>query len=106
MENGKKTNIVICDPKVPMWLVLRQQWKMVPPKFFGIYFFEEPPQETFVKASESGYVDYLLGRIIKTDYGEWPRLDPRLYDRDIGKGALKQCYELALLEFESQMNQD
>ena len=32
------------------------------------------------------YVDYLHGRIIKTNVAERP-IDPRLYDRDHGQGA-------------------
>ena len=36
---------------------------------------------------KSCYIDYLNGRIIKTDVMERP-INPRLYDRDNGEGAM------------------
>jgi hypothetical protein len=45
--------------------------------------------QTYIdKAGGRVYVDYLGGRLIKTEfYNEMKELDERLYDRDFGRGA-------------------
>ena len=52
----------------------------------------EPPHEEF-KQSATGYVDYFAGRVIKTDFSEFPNLDPWGYDRDNGVGAMQKIVD-------------
>ena len=39
------------------------------------------------------YFDYEGGRMIKTDFASFPKLDIRLYDRDFGPGAAQRVIE-------------
>jgi hypothetical protein len=39
------------------------------------------------------YFDYEGGRMLKTNFSEFPKLEVRLYDRDFGSGAAKKAIE-------------
>ena len=42
-------------------------------------------------AIANGFVDYYSGRVIKTDFSCFPKLDSAAYDRDIGKNAMESA---------------
>ena len=42
------------------------------------------------KALRTDYVDYLCGRVIKTNFRNYPTVGTLGYDRDNGKGALQK----------------
>ena len=46
-----------------------------------------PSLDALQSALQSGYVDYLCGRVIKTDFSGMT-LSPYLYDRDNGAGSM------------------
>lgn len=43
--------------------------------------------------SSNQYIDYLLGKSIKTDFRNYPNLNPCLYDRDAGFGTMLKIKE-------------
>ena len=52
----------------------------------------EPKHQEFADAVEN-YVDYLGGRVIKTNFTKFPELDPWGYDRDNGTGAMQRIVD-------------
>ena len=72
--------------------LLEEMWKGVKPAAFFAMSGTFPPNFDRSKASEAvknGYIDYFMGRCIKTDLSG-DTINPRLYDRDAGQGTLSK----------------
>lgn len=75
--------------------LLREMWKhQRVASFFGGAGINPP---TFDETNANnvitkGYIDYFQGRAIKADLSG-DTIDPRLYDRDAGRGSLKNIVE-------------
>ena len=72
-----------------------------PARFFSIMSVSDAPQAATVSTAEkvadlfktNTYFDYAGGRMLKTNFSEFPKLDIHLYDRDFGSGAAKKAIE-------------
>lgn len=75
--------------------VLRALWNGSFPAAYYNMSGMTPPEldETELKNSVDGRVDYLSGRVIKIDFGRYPKIDVRLYDRDVGEGAAQKIVD-------------
>lgn len=72
--------------------VLKAMWKNSKPALFFNLTKITPPalnEEEARRSLKNGYVDYLCGRVIKTNFTT-NRLDTWGYDRDNGDGALQR----------------
>ncbi len=76
--------------------LLQQLWNnSKTANFFAMSGVSPPPcpsYQEFEKAAE-GYVDYLGSRVIKTNFKDYPNLDPWGYDRDNGSGAMQRAVD-------------
>ena len=72
-----------------------------PAAFFSFHPSSENPQAATVGTAEKvanlfkdqTYFDYAGGRMLKTDFSEFPKLNARLYDRDFGDGAAQKAID-------------
>lgn len=88
--------IVKCDGVDEPWQLLKDMWEHSKiAAFFSMMPVPVPPQpsEDEFRQATTRYIDYLNGRVIKTDFTKWPELDPWGYDRDNGEGALEACVD-------------
>lgn len=77
-------------------------WKnSKPATYFSINNISDEPQASTVSTAEKvaelfknkTYFDYEGGRMLKTNFSNFPQLAIRLYDRDFGIGAAKKALE-------------
>ena len=77
--------------------LLEARWNRSQPAAFFSNNNVETPSFDLEKAkgqlSSDGYVDYICGRIIKTNIYMGDEVDPYLYDRDIGVGAFQEVVD-------------
>lgn len=71
--------------------ILKAMWENMKPASFYTFQNLSPP-EYAAPTHPLEYLDYYRGRRIKTDFSG-DALDPRLYDRDAGSGALAKIVE-------------
>jgi len=74
--------------------ILRALWENSKPASFFSMGIPTPAidEDELIKTLESGYADYLCGRVIKTDF-KTDSLNPRGYDRDNGQGAMQKVVD-------------
>ena len=66
---------------------------------FGFINSNEPTEQELINAFQyedngklikNDYIDYFKGRPIKTNFENFPELNPFLYDRDAGEGTMQK----------------
>ncbi len=80
--------------------VILELWKNT--KYMGLGFHNSKPEisnsdilnEIERLLNSNQYIDYLLGKPIKTNFSNYPYLDSRLYDRDAGSGTMLKVKQL------------
>ncbi len=103
MDNVVRFN---CDK----YQALKNLWKGTKTIGMGfIHSYEEPTDEDAIKAFqyndeygniiEINYIDYFKGRPIKTNFENFPVLNPSGYDRDAGIGTMRKVSENTALKF-------
>lgn len=76
--------------------LVRELWKNMTPASFFLYSGMTPPSapsdNQIMEAVSHGYIDYLAGRCIKTDFST-KTVNTDLYNRDAGAGAFEKIVQ-------------
>lgn len=89
------TTIDVSD--LDLYQLILELWdNMKPASFFNDAFFNagfslpsKPTRKQIDQTMDDGYIDYLAGRCIKTDFSDLTRVSTRLYNRDAGDGKFE-----------------
>ena len=56
----------------------------------GVFPPNEPSNDEIDRALSDGYIDYLNGRCIKTDFGDLTQINTHMYNRDAGESKFEE----------------